>query len=66
MTHILVSVFVYVQVRRLVFHVNAESAHVRDLVLEVAEVDEQVHDRVPDLAKHRLPLPHAHQRTRVV
>ena len=50
----------------LVLHVNQQAADLRQSVLEVVEVGEEVHYRVTDLAVNRLSVPHAHQRARVV
>ena len=65
-THIIVSVLWEVDVCFLVLHVDDDSLDLRQHVLVVPEVCQQVHDGVADLLIHRLPEPHADQGTRVV
>lgn len=48
------------------FHVNQQAADLRQSVLEVVEVCEQVHNGVTDLTINRLSVAHTHQWTRVI
>ena len=51
-THIIVAVARQLYVRLLVTHGNRETAHAWNHVLVVAEIDQHVHNSVPDLAEH--------------
>ena len=65
-TYVIVLVLGNAHMRDLVSHVDRQSAHVRQLIAEVLEIDEQVHDGVPDLAVHWTSIAHADQSTRVI
>lgn len=65
-SHLLVSVAGEVDPGHLVLHVDGDPSYAGQHVLVVAEVRQQVHDRVTDLKEHWLPITVADQWTWVV
>ena len=65
-TYVIVLVLRNAHMRDLIAHVDGQSAHVRQLIAEVLETNEQVHDGVSDLAVHWTSIAHADQSTRVI